>query len=96
LWNSFLDIEAVKAQFADDMCCTVKVFWSAAEYLSYNGPFCWGIEKIAENAITTTPKALNTREFGYDHVWSSVEAVHGATWCICNAVHGRKTDYWFV
>jgi hypothetical protein len=89
LWNSFLNIQAVKAQFADDMCCAVKVFRPAAEYLSYYGPFCRGIEKIPEYAITATPKTLNIREFGYDHVGSSIKTVHGAARRISNTVHRR-------
>jgi hypothetical protein len=87
LWKVFLEIEAVKAQFAHDMCRFVEVFGPTAEYLRHHGAFRRCIEEVAEDALTATPQPLDVGELGEYYVRPSVETMHGAAWCIGDAIH---------
>src|SRR6266699_3772289 len=79
---SHIDIETVEAEFADDMCRFIKVFRLAAEYLCHDGPFRGRVEKIAEDAVATTPEPFDIGKLSQHHVGASIETMHGAAWSV--------------
>jgi hypothetical protein len=93
LWQVFLDIETVEAEFADDVCCFIKVFRLAAEYLCHDGPFRGCIQKITEDTIATTPEPFDIGKLCQYYVGAPVETMHGATWRVSDSVHRGKRNY---
>src|SRR2546423_1571129 len=87
---SHIDIETVEAEFADDMCCFIKVFRLASEYLCHDGPFRGRVEKIAEDAVATTPEPFDIGKLSQHHVGASIETMHGAAWSVSDAIHRGK------
>src|SRR5947209_8930637 len=90
---SHIDIETVEAEFADDMCCFIKVFRLAAEYLCHDRPFRGCVEKIAEDAVATTPESFDIGKLCQHHVGAPIETVHSAAWRVSYSVHGGKRNY---
>ena len=75
------------------MCCFIKVFRLAAEYLRHDGPFRGRVEKIAEDAVATAPEPFDIGKLCQHHVWASIEAMHGAAWRVSDSVHRGKRNY---
>jgi hypothetical protein len=53
----------------------IKVFGSAAKNLCHHRAFRWCIEKVAEDAVTTAPQALDIGKFSENHVRAAIDAI---------------------
>jgi hypothetical protein len=92
LWQVFLNIEAIKAKFADDVRGLVKVFRATAEDLRHDWAFRRRIQEVAKDTLTAAPKSLNIRKLGQHHIRPSIQPVHCPARRIRYAIHGCKPN----